>query len=260
MRLLAAERGWVRMEALAILELLRLTTSTRPEQATHLAQRLQAIGPSVTRKAFSTHWLGARLCGLGSAFHRTMVSVSDDSIRALSSIVDEIVEMGPPLEGITGTILLAHAMHEHGKRPQALQALARALLIAQDLGIARTIVDSGEWATSLMRELRGSATARPPALREDYLDHLLQLAGGDRSPVAVKASPSTAPALLEPLSAREREVLSLVGRGLSNREIGRSLQIGPETVKWHLKNMFGKLGVSNRVQALNRAQSFALND
>ena len=37
-------------------------------------------------------------------------------------------------------------------------------------------------------------------------------------------------------------MLSLVGRGLSNKEIGRSLQIGPETVKWHLKNMFGKLG------------------
>jgi LuxR family maltose regulon positive regulatory protein len=66
--------------------------------------------------------------------------------------------------------------------------------------------------------------------------------------------------LLEPLSAREREVLLLVGRGLSNREIGRSLRIGPETVKWHLKNTFGKLGVSNRVQALNRARTLALND
>lgn len=260
MRLLAAERGWVRMEALAILELMRLTTSTRPEQAIHLAQRLQAIGPSVSRKAFSTHWLGARLCALGSAFHRAMVSVSDDSTRALSLIVDEVVEMSPPLEGITATLLLTQALDEHGKRPQALQAMACALLLAQDLGVARTFVDSGKWAMTLVRELRASAAACTPALRQDYLDQLLRLADGDRPALAPKATSGAAPALLEPLSAREREVLSLVGRGLSNREIGRSLQIGPETVKWHLKNMFGKLGVSNRVQALNRAQSFALND
>jgi LuxR family transcriptional regulator, maltose regulon positive regulatory protein len=110
-----------------------------------------------------------------------------------------------------------------------------------------------------VRELRSSATSRPPALREDTLDQILQLADGNRHPAIKKSTVVAAPTLLEPLSAREREVLSLVGRGLSNREIGRSLQIGPETVKWHLKNMFGKLGVSNRVQALNRAQSFALN-
>ena len=260
MRLLAAERGWVRMEALAILELLRLTASARPEQADHLAKRLQAIGPSVARKAFSTRWLGARLCALGAAFHRAMVSVSDESTRALAAIVDEIIEMAPPLEGITAALLLAQASHEHGDKPGALRAIGRALLLAQRLGIARTFVDSGEWAMSLVRELQGSPSARPTGLRDDYVDRLLQMSEGDRPAAAISPPVAEAPALLEPLSAREREVLLLVGRGLSNREIGRSLRIGPETVKWHLKNTFGKLGVSNRVQALNRARTLALND
>jgi LuxR family maltose regulon positive regulatory protein len=260
MRLLAAERGWVRMEASAIIELLRLTWSTRPDQAAHLAQRLRAIGPTIARKAFSTHWLGARLCALGAAFHRAMASVSDDSMRVLETIAGEISEMAPPLEGVTATLLLAHALHEHGDRSRASEVMSRTLVRAQSLGIARTFVDSGDWALSLVRELRASASGRQAELRDDYLDRILQLADGDRPAASTRPPPAAAPALTEPLSAREREVLSLVGRGLSNKEIGRSLQIGPETVKWHLKNMFGKLGVANRVQAVNRAQAFALND
>src|SRR5439155_13201476 len=148
----------------------------------------------------------------------------------------------------------------HADRRRAREVLARALLSAQSLGIARTIVDSGEWAVALVRDLHESAAGRPAGLATDYLDRLLHLAGADRAPAAIRPVAAAAPALLEPLSAREREVLSLVGRGLSNKEIGRSLQIGPETVKWHLKNMFGKLGVANRVQAVNRVQTLALND
>jgi LuxR family transcriptional regulator, maltose regulon positive regulatory protein len=259
MRLLGAERGWVRMEANAIIELMRLTWRTSPEQVAHLAQRLRAIGPTIARKAFSTHWLGARVCALGVAFHRAMTSVSEDSTRGLTTIVDDIWELAPPLDGITASLLLAQALHEHADRPHATLALTRALVRAQGMGIVRTFVDSGEWAVSLIRELRSSATGRPAELRDEYLDRILQLAGGDRPAAIARPAANVAPALLEPLSVREREVLSLVGRGLSNKEIGRSLQIGPETVKWHLKNMFGKLGVANRVQAVNRAQVLALH-
>ncbi len=125
MRLLGAERGWVRMEASAIIELLRLTWSARPEHAAHLADRLRAIGPTVARKAFSTHWLGARVCALGVAFHRAMASVSDDSMRVLENIVGEILEMAPPMEGVTATLLLAHALHEHGDRARARDGSGR---------------------------------------------------------------------------------------------------------------------------------------
>ena len=61
----------------------------------------------------------------------------------------------------------------------------------------------------------------------------------------------------EVLSPREKDVLQLVDRGLSNKEIARVLRLEPATVKWHLKNAFSKLGVSNRVQAINRARGSA---
>ena len=59
-------------------------------------------------------------------------------------------------------------------------------------------------------------------------------------------------------SLSEREILMLVGRGMSNKEIGRNLRIGPEAVKWHLKNLFAKLEVPNRIVAVNRARGMSL--
>jgi DNA-binding CsgD family transcriptional regulator len=51
------------------------------------------------------------------------------------------------------------------------------------------------------------------------------------------------------LTRRELEVLSLVARGLTNRAVGRSLWVTDETVKFHLSNIYRKLGVSNRAEA-----------
>jgi LuxR family maltose regulon positive regulatory protein len=55
------------------------------------------------------------------------------------------------------------------------------------------------------------------------------------------------------LSPRERGILELIGQGRSNKEIARQLGISPETVKSHIKNMFTKLGVERRAQAIYRA-------
>jgi DNA-binding NarL/FixJ family response regulator len=64
--------------------------------------------------------------------------------------------------------------------------------------------------------------------------------------------------LVEPLSARELEVLALVAEGLSNREIGERLFITEGTVKNHVSNVLAKLGVRDRTQAILRAQELGL--
>lgn len=64
--------------------------------------------------------------------------------------------------------------------------------------------------------------------------------------------------LIEPLSPRELEVLELIDQGLSNSEIAGQLVVAPSTVKTHINNIYGKLGVRTRLQALKRAEELEL--
>lgn len=90
------------------------------------------------------------------------------------------------------------------------------------------------------------------------------LATGAPSPIPPTPSPPTAELpilpLLDPLSEREREVLHLIAAGLKNREIAGKLTVALSTVKTHINNIYGKLGVSNRVQAVTRAREMNLLD
>jgi LuxR family maltose regulon positive regulatory protein len=64
--------------------------------------------------------------------------------------------------------------------------------------------------------------------------------------------PSTA------LTPKEREVVTLLARNLSNKEIGLAMQVGEETIKWHVKNLFAKLDAGTRKQVVQRAHILGL--
>ena len=68
----------------------------------------------------------------------------------------------------------------------------------------------------------------------------------------LRAMPSLA------LTPKEREVLELAARNLSNKEIGLAMQVGEETVKWHMKNLFAKLDAGTRKQVVSRARILGL--
>ena len=60
------------------------------------------------------------------------------------------------------------------------------------------------------------------------------------------------------LTERELEILEAVSRGLSNRAVGKELYLSDQTVKFHLHNIYGKLGVANRTEATASAHRFGL--
>jgi DNA-binding NarL/FixJ family response regulator len=74
----------------------------------------------------------------------------------------------------------------------------------------------------------------------------------------LRAAPPEAPAARETLSARETEVLTLAGRGLTNAQIGRELFVSEATVKTHLLRAYAKLGVSSRTAAVTRAMELGV--
>jgi DNA-binding NarL/FixJ family response regulator len=81
------------------------------------------------------------------------------------------------------------------------------------------------------------------------------MAGVDRAPSNI---PRRAVALPDPLSARELEVLQFLATGCSNKEIGAQLRISEGTVKNHMTNVLGKLGVLDRTQAALKARELGL--
>lgn len=96
------------------------------------------------------------------------------------------------------------------------------------------------------------------ALRWVRLDNL----PGTPKPAAAQAvvGDASAQPLVEPLSTRELEVLRLIGAGLSNQQIADQLTVAASTVKTHINNIYGKLGVQTRVQAVQRARDLRLLD
>ena len=112
-----------------------------------------------------------------------------------------------------------------------------------NLGVASRDPALGEWAArvSAARDTH-SADPRPQPARAP--------APRDASPP--RMNPSMA------LTPKERRVLELLARNLSNKEIAMAMQIGEETIKWHLKNVFGKLAAGSRKQVVRRAHLLGL--
>jgi non-specific serine/threonine protein kinase len=88
------------------------------------------------------------------------------------------------------------------------------------------------------------------------LEQAIREASNVASPIRGAATHD--PELVEPLNERELEMLRLIGDGLSNHEIAERLVIALSTVKWHINNLFGKLGVHSRTQATARAKELGL--
>jgi len=81
---------------------------------------------------------------------------------------------------------------------------------------------------------------------------------GTVPPQPIRAAEVAAPALAEPLTGRELQVLALLAAGISNQEIAGELVVALETVKKHVSHILGKLGAANRTQAVARARALGL--
>ena len=90
----------------------------------------------------------------------------------------------------------------------------------------------------------------------EYVDQLLSAC--EKSAIGQPTQPVATPGLVEPLSARELEVLSLLAQGCTDKKIAEALVIARETVHKHLKNIYGKLDVHSRTEAIVSARKIGL--
>jgi LuxR family transcriptional regulator, maltose regulon positive regulatory protein len=150
--------------------------------------------------------------------------------------------------------LLAAARSEEPNR--ALAALEEALHLAEPEGYLRTFVNAGEPLPQILKAWLQHNRLKEDAPVREYARRML---AAFSAPETSGPKPPTQPAgLAEALSEREQEVLLLVARGLTNQQIAARLVISIRTVKKHIENIHGKLGVQNRTQAVARARELGL--
>ena len=164
--------------------------------------------------------------------------------------------------GFTGRVieilaLMSLALQGKGETQTALATLGRAVSLAEPEGFVRIFADEGEPMARLLVRL----PAQKPTTAA-YLRTLLEAASPGNAlerEEEPRRTPSVASLpLLEPLSAREVEVLALLAAGASNQEIAARLVITPNTAKRHVKHILAKLAVINRTQAVMRASELRL--
>jgi LuxR family maltose regulon positive regulatory protein len=148
-------------------------------------------------------------------------------------------------------MLTALALQAQGNTRQALTTLGSVLVLAEAEGYMRLFVDAGQPMAHLLAQISAYTTASPGYIQ------CLQAALSSISLVNV-AQIETPQAQLDPLSEREREVLSLLATGTSNQQIAERLVISLNTAKRHVKNILAKLAVTNRTQAVARARELHL--
>jgi ATP/maltotriose-dependent transcriptional regulator MalT len=150
---------------------------------------------------------------------------------------------------------LLRALEERGEITPATAAMRTSLTVEEASkmldklaakGHMRVLNQNGVLAYTLFRKDR-------PEEQEPSLE-----ASSPASPTADGSSGATPESLVEPLSERELEVLTLLASGRSNKEIARDLFVAVGTVKTHTNNIYRKLGTKNRAEALAKARSLKL--
>jgi len=176
----------------------------------------------------------------------------DDFIRKAIRLIERLLkeaEEGKRTGSVIEILLVQVLAYEAlGDIPLALESLERALTLAEPEGYIRIFVDEG----LPMEELLSKATAL--GATTDYISKLLAVFESEKQIPDL----SLAQELIDPLSKRELEILALIAAGLKSKEIAEQLFISLNTVLYHIKKIYTKLGVKKRTLAITKARELNL--
>lgn len=175
----------------------------------------------------------------------------DDALALIDPVLDAARTQARQRSVLQAQILRALSWHASGRTAEALEQMIPVIEWGSVEGLVRTIVDEGPSMAEILAMIveRASFPAASPTAR--YADRLLGAFGDlEREREAAR--------LLQLLTNREGQILAELGRGNSNKMIARNLDISEDGIKFHLKNIYRKLGVNTRVMALTVAQRMNL--
>jgi LuxR family maltose regulon positive regulatory protein len=249
--------GWDRLARMAQWERVRrLLVSGAVERAADVAA---GIPPATGRESDGWQVFSEDAFGDGIGQIRLAIHVGDLELAARALTTAMPRQRDRVTLRIKLHLLDAMLQQRRNNRAAAHRALRRALELAQPGRMIRTFIDEGDHIVGMVREeYRNAAVIRgtvsePFAADRAFLEQVLLAASceGGQTP----ATP--APPLAE-LTDREHEILTFLASGVLNREMAERLYVSENTVKFHLKNIYSKLDVANRLQAVTAARQLGL--
>lgn len=239
-------RAWLPAPARALLEAeqsrMALQAGNQDAVSWHASILLQPI------------WAGDERCilpsqeidGAGIAQARLMIRLGPlpEAAALIGRLLTHALATGRRWRATKLRVLLAMALSRLDKAREAETEMALALEQAATSGMLRLFLDEGSEALALLRVMRGKARRLLSTQAATHLDVLLR--GAD--------TPASAAPPAAQLTPTESTLLALVALGRTNRAIADQLDLSVNTVKWHLGQIFRKLSVSNRGQAVCKAR------
>lgn len=188
---------------------------------------------------------------------QTRVSLAEgklaDALEASELWRQQVEAKGLADERLKALALLAMVYQARGDTGDALRVLDEALELAAPGGHIRSFVDEG----AAMADLLSAAAAR--GMLPEYVGRLRTALADEARLHNVEHQPAPrTQGLVEPLSRREQEVLTLIAQGFANSEVAERLVIALDTVKGHNRRIFSKLQVQRRTEAIAKARSLNL--
>jgi LuxR family maltose regulon positive regulatory protein len=187
-----------------------------------------------------------------------------DNLQQAADILDQFYDFLVSIHNrrfqIDALALKALLYDSQKDEPAAFNALTAALYLAEPGGFIRPFVDLGPGMAELLKQLIKQNVA------VDYIKRILdafkeeerkEMQTESDHPTALSPTLSAQP-LAEPLTNRELDILDLLAQRLQNKEIASKLFISPETVKKHLSNIYGKLNVQGRRQAVEKVKALGI--
>lgn len=201
-------------------------------------------------------------CGITYARFQIATGQHAEARVWLESEIRRAVAAGRRRRELKLRLLAALACQKAGKPNVAGRLLLEALQIGATGGFLRSLLDEGAPVIALLQRLRSQQHGLNYTVQSDdlmrYLDRLMAAGGHLEAPHAPSAAAPDGASLIANLTEGERKLLHFIAAGLSNQQLADRLSISVNTVKWHLSNIFGKLQIRNRVQAVTLARRAGL--
>lgn len=221
--------------------------------ASHMLCQLEAM--TVHRCGGKSPVASARIAGLARYTRALFFAARHEDRQALEALGEHGVDDAPFVQrrDQCGTLVLrAILLYRIGQESMALRVFKEAMELGQKLGLVRSLLDLGGEVLTLAEVFVQRHGADEPIL-DFYADQLRKQDARHRSVPTADASRKR-----DPLSDREMDILKVLAHSMSNKRIAQVLGVSPETVKWHLSNVYSKLGVVGRDDAVARARHLGL--